>query len=157
MTHDASQAMTHRTARTPRADDGRSAGAAQVLLARTLLGMLFLALVALASLAPARAASTMFGWVPLWLLLVPGSAWFALHLRRRYAAGAAYTADGAGRRRGGTGRPARLLQAGAAAARAAMATQRRPRAARGAQLPRGSALAVSRRGSTQPGRTKWQV
>ena len=57
--------------------------ATDVLLARILLGLLCVAAVAVLSLPQARAASAAFGWMPLWLLATPLSAWLALQLRRR--------------------------------------------------------------------------
>lgn len=163
MTHDATPAMMRRTARVAAARRGSSApaaaSAADRLLARALLAALFLGLVALASLPAARAASATFGWVPLWLLLVPATAWLALRLRPGAEHGTTQVAVARTVRRTGPLRPARSLQGAAATPGPAMATPRRPRAARGAQVPKGSvpAVAVSRRGSTQPGRTKWQV
>lgn len=57
--------------------------ATDALLARILLGVLCIAVVAVLSLPQARAASVAFGWMPLWLLATPLSAWLALQLRRR--------------------------------------------------------------------------
>ena len=56
--------------------------ALDALLARILLGALCVAAVAVLSLPQARAASTAFGWTPLWLLATPLSAWLALQFRR---------------------------------------------------------------------------
>lgn len=50
---------------------------------RAVLAMLFLAAVALLSLPQARGASAAFGWLPLWLLGLPATAWLALAVARR--------------------------------------------------------------------------
>lgn len=54
--------------------------------ARVVLAALFLAVMAMLSLPPARAASATFGWLPLWLAGLPATAWLALALARRRAA-----------------------------------------------------------------------
>lgn len=59
-----------------------------------LLGLLFLALVALSSLPAARAASPVFGWTPLWLPGLPAVALataFALRWSRRHPHAASST------------------------------------------------------------------
>lgn len=50
---------------------------------RAVQATLFLGVVAVLSLAPARAASGGFGMVPFWLVLLPASAWLALAVARR--------------------------------------------------------------------------
>lgn len=54
--------------------------------ARVLLALMFLAVVAMLSLPQASAASASFGWMPLWLLGLPGTAWLALAGSRRHEA-----------------------------------------------------------------------
>lgn len=64
---------------------------AMTAIEQGLLGLLFLALVALSSLPAARAASPVFGWTPLWLLGLPAAALataFALRLMRRHPSAA---------------------------------------------------------------------
>lgn len=53
---------------------------------RVVQAALFLGVVAVLSLAPARAASGPLGLVPVWLLLLPASAWLALAVARRRTA-----------------------------------------------------------------------
>jgi hypothetical protein len=48
-----------------------------------LLAAMFLAVVAMLSLPQARAASATFGWLPLWLVGLPATAWLALAGARR--------------------------------------------------------------------------
>jgi len=54
---------------------------------RVLLALMFLGLVAMLSLPQARAASATFGWMPLWLLALPLSAWLGLQAGRRAGGG----------------------------------------------------------------------
>jgi len=94
------------------------------MIEQVLLAALFLALVAVASLPGARAASAGVGWVPLWLLALPACSLavaFALR-RRRQAAAAASQVPAAFRRR-------RASTAATTAARRAT-PQRWPRIAR---------------------------
>lgn len=49
---------------------------------RAVLGLAFLAAVAMLSLPQARTASPAFGWMPLWLAGLPATAWLALALAR---------------------------------------------------------------------------
>jgi hypothetical protein len=51
-----------------------------------LLGLVFLAFVAMLSLPAARAPSATFGWTGFWLLAGPASAWLGLQLSRVFAA-----------------------------------------------------------------------
>ncbi|MEN1941395.1 hypothetical protein WCE41_09685 [Luteimonas sp. MJ246] len=60
-----------------------AAKAAPDWTARVLLALMFLAAVAMLSLPPARGASDSFGWLPLWLAGLPGTAWLALAMARR--------------------------------------------------------------------------
>ena len=53
---------------------------------RVLQAFLFLGVVAMLSLSPARTASAGLGLVPLWLVLLPASAWLALAMARRAVA-----------------------------------------------------------------------
>lgn len=62
---------------------GPAGAAAPDWAARALVAALFLAAVAVLSLPQARHASPAFGWVPLWLLGLPATAWLALRLARR--------------------------------------------------------------------------
>ncbi|MEN1956031.1 hypothetical protein WCE34_08040 [Luteimonas sp. MJ204] len=52
-------------------------------VARGVLALMFLALVAMLSLPQARGDSASFGWVPLWLAGLPVTAWLALAVARR--------------------------------------------------------------------------
>lgn len=54
---------------------------------RAVLAMLFLAAVAMLSLPQARGDSATFGWLPLWLAGLPGTAWLALVVARRRGGG----------------------------------------------------------------------
>jgi len=54
--------------------------------ARVLGATLFLAVIAMLSLPQARAASTTFGLLPLWLVGLPATAWLALAGARRRGA-----------------------------------------------------------------------
>ncbi|MGY0612786.1 hypothetical protein [Luteimonas sp. A501] len=56
-------------------------------VARGVLALMFLALVAMLSLPQARGDSASFGWVPLWLAGLPVTAWLALAVARRRAGG----------------------------------------------------------------------
>lgn len=79
------------------------ASAARVLLARALQALLFVAVVAMASVPQARTVSDTFGWLPLWLLAIPSAAWVALWAAARFGdAGQARTARAARRPRGVT-------------------------------------------------------
>lgn len=135
MTQRAHRTMTQRTAGAPPATarvrrERQAPAAAEIPLARVLAGLLFLAGVALASLPQARAVSATFGWVPLWLLLVPASAWLALRLRpARYGPDAA-RAYGTGAALRSTRAPQRAYVRGNTQALPAMTTTRRPRAPR---------------------------
>lgn len=71
--------MRSSTCTTTAAAPGRSPDA---LLAHVLLGIFWIAAVAVLSLPQARMASAIFGWLPLWLLAMPLSAWLALQARR---------------------------------------------------------------------------
>ena len=62
-------------------DGGRIA---RMLLARALQALLFVALVAMASLPQARTVNETFGWLPLWLLAIPSAAWLALWAATRF-------------------------------------------------------------------------
>ena len=73
--------MTATAASARRSTAGRG-GAGRVLLA-----LMFLGLVAMLSLPQARAASATFGWMPLWLLALPLSAWLGLQAGRRAGGG----------------------------------------------------------------------
>lgn len=65
----------------------RTPAAAPDWPARTVLALLFLAVVALLSLPGARGDSATFGWLPLWLAGLPASAWLALATARRGSGG----------------------------------------------------------------------
>jgi hypothetical protein len=99
MTQHAMQSMTRQAAR--RRGLPAAADAVDPRLARGLLGAMFLAVVAMASLPGAREASATFGWMPLWLLAMPASAWLALRLRGLTARARGDVAAVAGRRRRG--------------------------------------------------------
>ena len=138
MTQDARMTMTQRTAGDGAAGTRRTtASSGGTPLVRVLEGVLFLGLVAVASLPSARGVSETFGWVPLWLLLVPGVAWCALRLRPeawpdRVAPGQPAFAGAERARRA----PQRGYVRGPAPVVAAMATTRRPRAPRSGRASR---------------------
>ncbi len=68
-------------ARFPQCAPSRHAGA---LLPHALQAALFVAVVALVSLPQARSFSETFGWLPLWLLAIPSTAWLALWAASRF-------------------------------------------------------------------------
>lgn len=79
-TETARRAATWRPQRTPLAADTID------WPVRGVQAALFLGLVAILSLPHARVASAGLGMVPLWLVLLPASAWLSLALARRVAA-----------------------------------------------------------------------
>jgi hypothetical protein len=98
-------------------DERASARARAQPLDVALLGLVFLAVVAMMSLPAARAPSATFGWTGFWLLAVPASAWLMLQVSRMLAGPPARSAGPATVGRRAT--PASLRRHGRAARRVA--------------------------------------